>query len=598
VAQAAATGAAGGDAEAALAQALLESGIGNLAPDGEDAAGAQGTIRGGDGAAAVEGIVTAVAARMRSLVKIEDDGVEGRGGNVLDHCGDIGEGDSDPRVGGGRGGEGGEGSFTPVEDDWVELGDGDGRRGRERIEDGAQGETHAETADQDPWCCGCRQAGTGELAENDLGAVGEAVHQHQSADGDEKIAGTALAQFQHTFGGSDAVENDPGLRHVRTFGQGRKNGGYYASFILALPQKISAVDRRFFSGRRHKMLLSHTLCRHPGDAVTEEPTAKTHPFARLSLELVMDAVESRGYRCDCRTLTLNSYENRVYQVGIEEGEPLVAKFYRPGRWSDAQIEEEHHFSLELVEHELPVVPPLPGPEGKTLFHFDGFRFALYRRQGGHAPEFDNLDNLLILGRLLGRLHAIGALRPFAHRPRLDLQSFGSDSVTFISERCVPVSHKANYDALSRDLLQAVAAAFAAAGEVRWLRTHGDCHAGNILWRDQAPHLVDLDDARLAPAVQDLWMMLSGDRPRQQAQLAELLDGYGEFYDFQPRELRLIEALRSLRLLHYAAWIGRRWDDPTFPHHFAWFGTPRYWDEQILMLREQLAALAEHPLQAP
>jgi Ser/Thr protein kinase RdoA (MazF antagonist) len=332
--------------------------------------------------------------------------------------------------------------------------------------------------------------------------------------------------------------------------------------------------------------------------VSAEIPAANHPFARLTPELVMAAVESRGYRCDCRTLSLNSYENRVYQVGIEDGAPLIAKFYRPERWSDAQIEEEHTFSLELVEHELPVVPPLADSEGQTLSHFEGFRFALYRRQGGHAPEFDNLDNLLILGRLLGRMHRIGALRPFVHRPRLDLQSFGVESVAFVSAHCVPPSHQANYAALAGELLQAIAAAFAAVGELHWLRTHGDCHAGNILWRDNAPHLVDLDDARLAPAVQDLWMMLSGDRQRQQLQLAELLDGYCEFHDFAPRELRLIEALRSLRLLHYAAWIGRRWADPTFPHHFAWFGTPRYWDEQILMLREQLAALREPPLQMP
>jgi Ser/Thr protein kinase RdoA (MazF antagonist) len=325
---------------------------------------------------------------------------------------------------------------------------------------------------------------------------------------------------------------------------------------------------------------------------------RLHPFHTLTPDVVMDAVEQQGFRCDCRTLALNSYENRVYQVGIEDGAPLIAKFYRPERWSDAQIEEEHAFSLELVEHELPVVPPLVDADGRTLSCFAGFRFALYRRQGGHAPEFDNLDNLLILGRLLGRLHRIGAVRPFVHRPRLDLQSFGTESVAFVSAHCVPASHRDNYAALAAELLQAIEATFTAAGEVHWLRVHGDCHAGNILWRDDAPHLVDLDDARLAPAVQDLWMMLSGDRQRQQLQLAELLDGYCEFHDFAPRELRLIEALRSLRLLHYAAWIGRRWADPTFPHHFAWFGTPRYWDEQILMLREQLAALREPPLQMP
>jgi len=321
-----------------------------------------------------------------------------------------------------------------------------------------------------------------------------------------------------------------------------------------------------------------------------------HPFETLSLDLVMDAVESRGLRCDCRNLTLNSYENRVYQVGIEEGAPLIAKFYRPERWSDAQIREEHDFCFELSEQELPVVAPLKDEAGQSLFEFKGFRFALYPRQGGHAPEFDNLDNLLIMGRLLGRLHALGAVRPFAHRPRLDVSSFGRQSVDFMLEHFVPPGYLPNYAALTSDLLQGVEDLFRQAGEVAFIRTHGDCHGGNILWRSDNPHLVDLDDARMAPAVQDLWMMLSGDRPRRTAQLSEILAGYEEFCDFNPRELILVEALRSLRLLHHSAWLGRRWEDPTFPHHFPWFGTDRYWDEQILMLREQLAALQDPPLQ--
>ncbi len=323
-------------------------------------------------------------------------------------------------------------------------------------------------------------------------------------------------------------------------------------------------------------------------------TETTHPFQSLSPSFVMDAVESRGYRCDCRTLTLNSYENRVYQVGIEEGEPLIAKFYRPGRWSDAQIAEEHLFCLELAEHELPVVAPLSGEDGSTLFHFGGFRFALYPRKGGHAPEFDNLDNLLIMGRLLGRIHRIGALRPFEHRPALDPQTFGHQSAALIRE-FIPAEYKANYAALSDDLLQRIDALM---GEVapRFIRVHGDCHAGNVLWRGDVPNLVDLDDARMAPAVQDIWMMLSGDRPRQSAQLSEIVEGYNEFSDFRPRELRLIEALRALRIIHYTAWLARRWDDPAFPRSFPWFDTPRYWGEHILELREQIAALDEPPLQ--
>jgi Ser/Thr protein kinase RdoA (MazF antagonist) len=323
-------------------------------------------------------------------------------------------------------------------------------------------------------------------------------------------------------------------------------------------------------------------------------SAIEHPFQSLTPSFVMDAVESRGFVCDCRTLALNSYENRVYQVGIEDDAPLIAKFYRPERWSNEQIREEHRFCFELVEHELPVVAPLVDEEGESLLQFGGFSFALYPRQGGHAPEFDNLDNLLIMGRLLGRLHRIGAVRPFAHRPALDLASFGEASVALISESFVPPEFKANYDALTAELLGAMEERLATV-QPRYLRTHGDCHAGNILWRDDAPHLVDLDDARMAPAVQDLWMMLSGDRARQSAQLAEIVEGYDEFFDFPPRELLLIEALRSLRILHFSAWLARRWQDPTFPHHFAWFNTPRYWGEHILELREQLAALNEPPL---
>lgn len=325
-------------------------------------------------------------------------------------------------------------------------------------------------------------------------------------------------------------------------------------------------------------------------------TDNQHPFQALSPSLIMDAVESCGYLCDCRTLTLNSYENRVFQVGIEDGAPLIAKFYRPERWSIEQILEEHQFCFELVEHELPVVAPLVNGQGESLFVHGPFRFALYPRQGGHAPELDNLDNLLILGRLLGRIHSVGALRPFQHRPRLDSQSFGHDSVALISESFVPPETKANYDALTTDLLQAIETIFADTADLRYLRAHGDCHGGNILWRDSAPHFVDFDDARMAPAIQDLWMMLSGDRGRQHAQLAELVEGYNEFFDFQPRELRLIEALRSLRILHFCAWLARRWNDPTFPHHFAWFNTPRYWGDHILELREQIAALNEPLLQ--
>ena len=323
-----------------------------------------------------------------------------------------------------------------------------------------------------------------------------------------------------------------------------------------------------------------------------------HPFQTLTPSFIMDAVESQGYRCDCRTSALNSYENRVYQVGIDEGQPLIAKFYRPGRWSEQQIMEEHQFCFELVEHELSVVAPCRNEAGESLFHYEGFRFALYPRQGGHAPEFDNNDNLLILGRMLGRIHSIGAIRPFLHRPTLDSRSFGHESVALISERFIPDEYRASYQAVTDQLLQVIDEICSDAVQVRYIRTHGDCHAGNILWRDGAPHFVDFDDARMAPAVQDLWMMLSGDRPRQLVQLAQLIKGYSEFYDFRPSELRQVEALRALRMLHYSAWLASRWEDPTFPRTFPWFNTVRYWGEHILHLREQLSVLDEPPLELP
>ncbi len=321
-----------------------------------------------------------------------------------------------------------------------------------------------------------------------------------------------------------------------------------------------------------------------------------HPFHILTPSFIMDAVESQGFRCDCRTLALNSYENRVYQIGIDEGQPLIAKFYRPGRWSDAQIIEEHNFCFNLVEHELPVVAPWTNHNGESLFHHDKFRFALYPRQGGHAPEFDNLDNLLILGRMLGRIHRIGAVQQFSHRPTLDCRSFGYDSVALIREHFIPDEYRPSYAAVTEQLLVTIENILSEAGPVRFIRVHGDCHAGNILWRDNAPHFVDFDDARMAPAVQDFWMMLSGDRQRQTAQLETLVEGYREFCEFNLIELRLIEALRTLRMLHYSAWLASRWKDPIFPSTFPWFNTVRYWGEHILELREQLAVLAEPALE--
>lgn len=320
-----------------------------------------------------------------------------------------------------------------------------------------------------------------------------------------------------------------------------------------------------------------------------------HPFEQLKPDFLMAAIEGQGYWCDGRLLALNSYENRVYQVGIEDETPLIAKFYRPNRWSEAQILEEHEFCFELVEQELPVVAPLRNDDGQSLFQYQGFSFSLYPRQGGHAPELDNLDNLLIIGRMMGRIHSVGASRPFSHRPQLDSQNFGHDCVKLISDQFIPASLKPAYDSLTHDLLLAIDEQLARHQSISMIRTHGDCHSGNMLWRDDAPHFVDFDDARMAPAIQDLWMFLSGDRHRKTAQINELIEGYSEFYDFQARELQLVEVLRSLRMIHYAAWLASRWQDPAFPMNFPWFNTERYWGEHILELREQLAALDEPAL---
>lgn len=322
----------------------------------------------------------------------------------------------------------------------------------------------------------------------------------------------------------------------------------------------------------------------------------TAGFAALGPDDILDAVEGRGFRCDGRFLALNSYENRVYQVGLDDGAPVIIKVYRPGRWSDAAIREEHAFTLQLAEHEIPVVPPLADDTGATLYHHRGFRFALYERRGGRAPDLDRPEQLQMLGRFIGRIHAFGRSAPFHRRPVLDVEGFAVEPSRFLLEHgWIPADLHTAYRTLIDDLLTRVRACFERAGAPEIIRLHGDCHPGNILWRDGGLHIVDFDDARMGPAVQDLWMFLSGDRDFMTARLADVLDGYTEFSDFDPRELHLIEALRTMRMIHYAAWIARRWHDPAFPMAFPWFGSGRYWEDHILALREQAAAMDEPPL---
>ena len=320
-----------------------------------------------------------------------------------------------------------------------------------------------------------------------------------------------------------------------------------------------------------------------------------HPYTELTPDRVLNAVETVGVACDGRLQALNSYENRVYQVGIEGGAPLVVKFYRPARWSDAAILDEHAFSAALAEREIPIVAPLSF-NGKTLHEHQGFRFALFPRKGGRAPELEDPDVLEWLGRFLGRIHALGAIEPFLHRPALNVETFGDAPREYlIDSGLIPDSLRAAYDSVTAQALDAVRACYARAGDVRVLRLHGDCHAGNILWTDAGPHFVDFDDARMGPAMQDVWMLLSGDRAQMTRQLRDILAGYGDFFEFNLRELHLIEALRTLRLVHFSAWLARRWDDPAFPPAFPWFNSARYWEEQILSLREQIALMQEAPL---
>lgn len=322
------------------------------------------------------------------------------------------------------------------------------------------------------------------------------------------------------------------------------------------------------------------------------------PYSSLTPDCILNALESAGFPCDGRLFALNSYENRVYQVGMEEGAPIVAKFYRPGRWTKAAILEEHGFIKELAERELPVVPALADGQGKSVHEYEGFLFAAFPRQGGHAPEFDDDATLERMGRLIGRLHAVGALNPYQARPALDIASFGEEPSSYLlAEGFIPSDLESAYRDAVEIALDQAQRCFDRAGPVETLRLHGDCYAGNVLWTQEGPCLVDFDDSRMGPAIQDLWMLLSGDRLEMSRQFGHVLAGYEDFFDFNTRELHLIEALRTLRLIHYAGWIARRWNDPAFPAAFPWFGTPSYWQTRILELREQAARMDQPPLWA-
>ena len=336
----------------------------------------------------------------------------------------------------------------------------------------------------------------------------------------------------------------------------------------------------------------------------------THPYESLTPDVVLDALSALGLHGDGRLTALNSYENRVYQVFLEDAHPhpaVVVKFYRPGRWSDAEILEEHDFALELAAAEVPAVAPLK-LDGRTLHHHDGVAFSVSPYRGGRGPELEDFEVLEWVGRFLARIHAIGAARPFTHRPALDLHTFGIASRDWLlANDKIPLDVQRDWETACNAALERIAAtpldpAASAGSPLRRLRLHGDVHPGNILWTPTdrplgGPHFVDLDDARTGFAVQDLWMLLSGERAQRTAQLSGLLDGYEQFRAFDRRELALVEPLRTLRLIHYSAWLARRFEDPIFPINFPWFGSSDYWKGQILVLQDQCERMEEEPLYA-
>ena len=347
---------------------------------------------------------------------------------------------------------------------------------------------------------------------------------------------------------------------------------------------------------------------NPPDQPPHTTPAQLHVYEHLTPDKVLDALASVGLLGDGRLMALSSYENRVYQahlespVGVEAaaGDIVVVKFYRPDRWTDAQIIEEHDFATELMAAEIPVVGAL-ALGGTTLHHFGGFSFSVSPSRGGRRPELENFEVLEWIGRFLARIHTVGGAKPFVHRPALDLQTFGfASGEVLLTGNYLPLDMESRWRKAFETAMQTAESVFKSVGDVKQIRLHGDCHPGNILWTPEGlsgagPHFVDLDDARTGPAVQDLWMLLSGDRSQCLRQLGELVDGYEEFGEFDRRELALIEPLRTLRLIHYSAWLAQRWHDPIFPINFPWFGSSDYWKGQVDMLEEQLEAMQAAPL---
>lgn len=316
----------------------------------------------------------------------------------------------------------------------------------------------------------------------------------------------------------------------------------------------------------------------------------TQSFFQLTPDGVLDAIESVGLEPQAALLALNSYENRVYQFRDYEENKYVVKFYRPNRWSDEQILEEHQFCLQLVENEIPVIPPL-SYNGNTLLKFNGFRFALFECKGGRTPELDDPKTLEWIGRFIGRIHLLGESKNYQHRPSVTVQSYAEQGSQFLLKNdFIPKHILPAYQAITSQLIDICHQRFDQLGPYQAIRLHGDCHPSNVLWTPDGPHFVDFDDSRMGPAIQDLWMLINDASDRNLWN--KLLQGYEDFFEFDDRQFKIVEPLRTIRMIHYSAWLAQRWEDPSFKHNFPWFDTVRYWEENLLSLKEQLSAIQQ------
>ncbi len=315
-------------------------------------------------------------------------------------------------------------------------------------------------------------------------------------------------------------------------------------------------------------------------------------FFKLTPDQVLDAIESVGLLPQAALLALNSYENRVYQFRDDDENKYVVKFYRPERWTNEQILEEHQFTFQLSDNEIPVVPPIKFNQ-QSLLEYSGFRFSIFESHGGRTPELEDKDTLTWLGRFIGRIHAVGESQNFKYRPELTLQSFAIESSHYLQNNDFIPSHIfAAYQAITQQLIDICQQKFEQLGDYPTIRLHGDCHPSNVLWTDKGPHFVDFDDARMGPAIQDLWMLINDASDKKLWN--HLLDGYEDFMEFDDRQFKIMEPLRTMRMIHYSAWLAKRWHDPSFKHNFPWFNSSRYWEEHILSLKEQLAIIQNTP----